>query len=136
NVRLGLQFPAESNKFIGPETVRLHVVPGQVHFYRARIHRADPVHPVVTGDEVTAWPPEIGEGKSTQSFQYIGSDLFTIRKFAVFVVNAPIDTAAEVFDKPPIDIGVYFGDHPVYINLYPIHYVILLTWRKDDFGDT
>ena len=104
---------APGHELVGPEPVGLLAAPGQLGAAGPLIRRADPVGPVVPGDEVPAWPADMPQAQVADRPEHVGAESPRVRQGRPLLEHAAVDAPAEVLDEAAEDPLVHRADRPV-----------------------
>src|SRR5262249_48130416 len=77
---------------------------------RTFVTRPDPIHPMVIGREVSAWPSQKRDVQFPDRLQNVLTETLGAGERRTLVEDAAIDTAAQVLDKVAIDLGIDIAD--------------------------
>ena len=97
--RLGAHHAAPLEELVRAELVRLERIPGSIERHRPLRFRADPVEPVVAGDEIA---PRIANDGHAEVFDFprdVGAESLRIGEARPGLVHAGVDGAAQVFEE-------------------------------------
>ena len=108
--RLPAHASRQRHELVGADPIRLHAVPGELAQPRSRLGRADPVLPVVAGDEVPARVAHHGHVEPAQGLEDVRAPASVVRVRAAGLVDPLVDRAAHVLEKAPEDPGVDLRD--------------------------
>ena len=88
------------------DRIRLRRAPGVLVAHRTGVARADAVAPVVAGDEVPTRVAQVGRGQPAHGLQDVQPKALRVGQRGARVVEAVVDTAAQVLDEAPEQPGV------------------------------
>ena len=110
----GLFGPA--GEFVHADEVGLGAAPGQVQALGALGHRAHAVLPEIVGDKIAAWVADNGHADLPDQIQHVPAEALLIGGGMAGLVNAAINSAAQVFNKRAIDALVNAADLKVRVQ--------------------
>jgi hypothetical protein len=95
----------------------VNLIPRQVEPDWALVLRANSILPIVAGDIIPAGPPHHRDVEFFDQLNKICPEPVRVGQGRFGVINRAIDHSAYWLKKTAVDIGVYFTDFSVQINL-------------------
>ncbi len=114
NIGPGLFCPA--GKLVYANEVGLRAAPSQVQALGTLGHRAHAVLPEIVGDKIAAWVADNGHADLPDQIQHVPAEALLIGGGMAGLVNAAINSAAQVFNKRAIDALVNAADLKVRVQ--------------------
>jgi hypothetical protein len=118
---LRIQLPAEADKLVRAEAVRVQLMPGKVGAGRTLCYRTDSISPSIAGGKIAAGVAYHRQSKAPQSRHYISPKSLFIGKRRIRLVNTSIDTPSEMFNEAAENIAVNIAQNTLRVNFNLIH---------------
>ena len=101
----GVDLAAELDELVGAKLVGFDRLPGQFAAARALLFGADAVEPVVAAEEVAAGVADDRVRLVAQGVEHVVAEALLIGQRRLGIIDALVDAAAHVLDKPAKEQG-------------------------------
>lgn len=112
----GTNLLGPSGKLVRAYPIRFNCPPGQLQALRPRLNRANPILPVISGDEIPAGIPDDWDIQLFHQLLDVVTESLRICCRMRRLINPSVDGPAQMFNKGAVNAPIYFRNFKSFVD--------------------